>query len=272
MNDNISIPPAPPTFTSVPTTNVGTSADYQREPQDETEENRPKVTIFHDSLCHKINPTMMNNEKVIITKVLSPTLSDTQKNVDELEEGDTDRIVIQGMTREVGGMDTDEYAKLTFTTVDKCLTKAEKVVVSLIVDREDDPGIRAKAEAVNALIKLEYMNTPNVFVCNNDNLRDRKYKQKRDFIHLTEAGTSRLANNLKYKIAESLGIQVVKKIRNMDRDGYDRRQSFYVDRRFMNNNNYRYKNDDSTNDNRYKENSQYRQFRSDKWQHGFAGW
>ena len=52
---------------------------------------------------------------------------------------------------------------------------------------------------------------PDVQVCPHDNLRERKYKQSRDFLHLTVAGTSRLANNLKFAIAESLDIEVVKK-------------------------------------------------------------
>ena len=51
-------------------------------------------------------------------------------------------------------MATDEFTALTFRTVEKCLAKAEKVIVSLIVDREDDAETRTKAEAVNALIKF----------------------------------------------------------------------------------------------------------------------
>ena len=67
---------------------------------------------------------------------------------------------------------------------------------------------------MRCLLKLKYMDDTHVLICNHDNLRDRKYRQKRDNLHLTEAGTSRLANNLKYKIAESLNIQVVKKKRS----------------------------------------------------------
>ena len=118
-------------------------------------------------------------------------------------------------------MKTEEFTSSTFRTVDKCLAKAEKVVVSLIVDREDNLETRAKAEVANAMIKLKYMNNPRVLVCNHDNLRDRKYRQRRDELHLTEAGTSRLANNLKYKIAKSLDIQVIKKRSNEYRNGYE---------------------------------------------------
>ena len=71
------------------------------------------------------------------------------------------------------------------------------------------------------------MNHHTVFLCNNDNLRDRKYRQRRDNLHLTDAGTSRLANNLKYTIAESLDSQVVKKQwteNNKYRNRCDRRE------------------------------------------------
>ena len=188
---------------------------------------RPTVVLFHDSLCNKINNTMMSKEKVSITKVWAPTLGETQEKVDDVDR--VDRIVIQGLTREVGDMDTGEYTALTVSTVDKCLTKAEKVIVSLIVDREDDVEIRAKAEAVNAMLKLKYMNNSDVLLCNHDNLRDRRYRQMRDNLHLTDPGTSRLANNFKYKIAESLDIQVVKKRRSeytdyRERVNYEQRE------------------------------------------------
>ena len=141
------------------------------------------------------------------------------------------------------------------------MTKTEKVIVSLIVDREDDPENRAKAEAVNAMIKLEYMNNPKVLVCNHDNLRERKYRQRRDNFHLTVPGTSRLANNLKYKIAEALDIQVVKKRRSYDRynsERYDDNANQRSWDHFSNNNN---KNLDYTNNQRsqnYHQNGLFR--------------
>ena len=134
-------------------------------------------------------------------------------------------------------MSPDDLAALVFETVDRCLTKTDKVIVSLIVDREDEVEYRAKADAVNALIKLKYMNNTNISVCSHDNLRERKYKQRRDLLHLTTAGTSRLANNMKYCIAKSLGIEVAKKrvkeddVRN-DRNIYERQNG---DRQVWNN-------------------------------------
>ena len=105
---------------------------------------------------------------------------------------------------------------------------------SLIVDREDDYMVRAKADLANAIIKVKYLENHKVFVCHHNNLRDKRYR-KNDQLHLNEFGTSRLANNLKYKIAESLDISVVKKQRIADNryndrnnysnySNYDRRQ------------------------------------------------
>ena len=65
---------------------------------------------------------------------------------------------------------------------------------------------------MNANLKYKYYNNSKVSICNNDNLYDRKYRAQ-DGLHLTPIGTSRFASNLKYKIAESLGITVEKKKR-----------------------------------------------------------
>ena len=245
--------------TPIDPSSTGEIIDLQNTPTHEKLNDRPNVILFHDSLCNKINDTMMKNENVSITKIWSPTLGETQENLDEIDHAD--RIVIQGLTREVGDMTAEEFTSLTFSTVDKCLSKADKVIVSLIVDREDDLEIQAKAEAVNAMIKLNYMNDSNVLVCNHNNLRDRKYRQRRDNLHLTDPGTSRLANNLKYKIAESLNIEVVKKRkidsgRYGDRDNYER----------VDNTNGRYWNNNRANNGNYERNNyfQNREFQFDR--------
>ena len=79
------------------------------------------------------------------------------------------------------------------------------------------------------------MNNPDVVICSHDNLRERKYKQGRDLLHLTVAGTSRLANNVKYSIAKSLDIQVAKK-RKYDNDGRNDRQRYNLNQYATNGN------------------------------------
>ena len=90
------------------------------------------------------------------------------------------------------------------------------------------------------LKKLKYMNHTNVLVCHHDNLRDRRYRGT-DKLHLTDPGTSRLANNLKFKIAESLGIEIRRKARKEDTNQYDRgdryERSTNYNQRFRTNNN-----------------------------------
>ena len=80
---------------------------------------------------------------------------------------------------------------------------------------------------------MKYLDNEKVIICHHDNLRDRIYRQ-RDQLHLTDHGTSRLANNLKFKIAESLGIRIEKK--RVDEDKYSRYNRSQDERRY---NNYR---------------------------------
>ena len=124
-------------------------------------------------------------------------------------------------------------------TVAKAATKANKVIISSIVCRDDNEMIKMKAEVVNANLKYAFLNDPKVIVCDNGNLRDKKFRGN-DGIHLTPHGTSVFANNLKFKIAESLKISVVRKDRRNyrtenrnDRIGvYHNRSQYYNERRF----------------------------------------
>ena len=174
---------------------------------------------------------------VLVTKVWSPTLEETTNNVESLSSK-VDTIVIQGLTRELDGSSAEELTELFFESVEKCLDKADKVIVSLIVNRDDDDSlvIPAKLAVVNANIKLNYVNNNNVLVCHHDNLNDRKYR-RRDRLHLSEYGTSRYANNLKFKIAESLGITVKNK-RWEDRRREENRFNYRSDDRSYNVQNY----------------------------------
>ena len=63
------------------------------------------------------------------------------------------------------------------------------------------------------------MNNPKVIVCGNVNLQERKFRNL-DGLHLTTHGTSVLANNMKYKVAKALNIQVERKFRRLRSDFY----------------------------------------------------
>ena len=171
----------------------------------------PNVVIFHDSLCKHINNTILRNEGVTTTKIWAPTLKEIQEEADDMEH--TDVIVIQALTREISkDSDSEDVVDAVTQTVNKCLLKSDKVVLSSIINREEDDILGVKAEMVNANVKYRYINNPNVLVCNNDNLHHRKYRTE-DKLHLSEHGTSLFATNLKYKISEALGITVEKKRR-----------------------------------------------------------
>ena len=162
----------------------------------------------------------MSREKVKVTKVWSPTLQQTASKVDDIESA-VDTIVVQALTREVSDLQTAEFIVLVEETVTKCLTKSNKVVLSLIVERDDCETARDLAESANAILKTKYKGHESVLVCHHDNIRHKRFR-KPDKLHLNDDGTSRLASNLKYKIAQSLNIKVVKNPNKSFENGTER--------------------------------------------------
>ena len=193
----------------------------------------PNVILFHDSLCKPINDTIMSREKVNVTKVWSPTLQQTASEVDDIQTA-VDTIVVQALTREVSTLPTADFVALVEDTVTKCLTKSKKVVLSLIVERDDCEKARGLAESANAMLRTKFKGHESVLVCHHDNIRHSRFR-KPDKLHLNDDGTSRLANNLKHKIAQSLNIKVVQNPNKPSGNG--------LDRRFHNNNGWYGNND-----------------------------
>ena len=191
---------------------------------------QPSVAIFHDSLCKKINETILNKEKVTTSKIWAPTFDDMDKGIDELEQHDA--IVLQALTRSLDNLSAEEIVTETNNLVEKCLSKTDKVIISSIITRDDDNDINIKAELVNANLKYKIIKNPRVLICDNTNLRDRKFRI-RDRVHLSDHGTSVFANNLKFKIAEALNVTVVKKRRNDGRwnnSGWNNNAGYMKDR------------------------------------------
>ena len=141
---------------------------------------------------------------------MAPNLNEINKTLDEMDY--TDTIVIQALTRDLSDKTIDDMEETIKETILKASTKAKNVVISTIVGREDDDSLKAKEEVINANIKYTYLKDPTVFVCDNGNLIDGKFRLS-DGIHLTAHGTTVLASNLKYKIAEALNVKVLKKDR-----------------------------------------------------------
>ena len=171
-------------------------------------ENQANVIILHDSLCDDINESIMSRERINTKKMQTHSLAEIELKLNEIQNADV--IVIQSLTNSLPQQSSNEINKLINDSVYTALSKAKKVVVSTIIARDDEYIIHLKGELINSIIKYNYINEGRVVICNNDNLNDNKFRVE-DGIHLTPHGTSLLAVNLKYKIAEALNIDVVKK-------------------------------------------------------------
>ena len=193
-------------------------------PEIETDEvtfDNVKVILLHDSLCGKINDTILSRENITMKKIWAPNLNEINKTLDEMDN--TDTIVIQALTNDLRDKTINDMEEIIKETISKASTKAKHVVISTIVGREDDDSLKAKAEVINANIKYTYLKDPTVLVCDNGNLKDVKFRLS-DGVHLSDHGTAVLASNLKYKIAEALNVKVLKKDRYKRTDkSYQRR-------------------------------------------------
>ena len=190
----------------------------------EVETTRDEVVILHDSMCGKINDSLLSREKVTVKKVWAPDLDHMEEALDDV---DAKVVVLAALTRDLDQMETNEMNERITGLVSKALTKANKVVISTIIMREDVVDIDLKVNLVNAHIKMKYKRNDNVVVCDNYKLDDPTFR-KVDKLHLNDNDVSILASNLKYSIAEAVGVQVIKK--QYQRRDFERR--YDGDRRY----------------------------------------
>ena len=80
-----------------------------------------------------------------------------------------------------------------------------------MINREDVDHIWRSIDLINAYIYFKYDSDENVIICDNSKLYDSRFRY--DKLHLTDPGISILASNLKYGIAKSLQVKVLKKNR-----------------------------------------------------------
>ena len=192
--------------------------ESQRKTEFSDENNNPgRVLIFHDSLCGEINNTILSREMVDTKKVWAPDFRQMEEQLNKTQN--TETIVLQAFTREITSKSVEEINKEIDVVVNKALMISKNIVISTIVAREDTHDIKYKIDSINANMKYKYRDNERVFICDNANLNNEKFRRE-DGIHLTQHGTSLLATNLKYKIAEALNVNVIKKNRNI---GYDYR-------------------------------------------------
>ena len=138
-------------------------------------------------------------------------------------------VVLQSFTRELASMEVVDMNQRIDDLVNLALTKTEKVVISTIINRTDITDIDLKVAEVNLHIERKYRNHESVVICDNHKLHDKEFRG-RDELHLNNDGVPIFASNLKFSIAEALGVRVIKKQR-YNEERYDRR----FDDRYENN-------------------------------------
>ena len=117
---------------------------------------KPKIILMHDSICGPITEGICSKENIITKKVWAPHLINVQEEIENLEEN-VDVIAIHAMTNDLKHKEVDELVNKLSDVVDQSLEKANKVVISTIINRHDDPVLSAKASAINANTKLKYL-------------------------------------------------------------------------------------------------------------------
>ena len=175
--------------------------------EDDDEDGQADVVILHDSLCKNINDTIMSREKVNVKKVWAPDMVHMDAALDDVH---AKVIVLQAWTRDVSKLSVEDMNEKIVEVINKALTKAEKVVVSTIVNRNDIADINLKVNTVNASLLLKYTRDESVIVCDNSTWYHRDFHIA-DKLHLNDEGTSALASNLKYAMAEAIGVRVIQK-------------------------------------------------------------
>ena len=184
------------------------SSSHQPQPQP-TPEMINRCTILHDSLVKKVNDTLLRREGVGVNKVWAPDFKRMEEEIDKMQP--TETIVVQAFTRAIDKLEIDDMYKHIDNVVTKAKTKAKKIVIPTIVYREDIPNLWRSIDMVNAYIFYKYDHDNDIVIADNSKLKDATFRCP-DKLHLTDAGTSVLASNLKYGIANALNVKVVKKV------------------------------------------------------------
>ena len=216
----------------------GTDAANNQNRQDEEDsddEPEERVILLHDSLCNKINDTILRREEIKRKNIWGPDLEGMKAKITD-SIANTDVIVLQALTRDVARLSEEEFCNKVDEVVQLAATKAKKVVISLIVHREDintetNEDLGAKADLINARINIKYRESRDIIICKHSNLFDSR-NLKDDGIHLKDFAIPRLASNLKHKMAEALGIEVRRRPNRTENDRNRGRNNDEYDTRY----------------------------------------
>ena len=122
---------------------------------------QPKILLLHDSLCKGINETILSREKITTEKIWAPTI-DEMINKIESYEGNVDLIILQALTRDLGKLSLTDMGNQLKRAIETASSKAKKVMVPTIVQREDDEKLNKMAAVINANIRYTYLDDPTV--------------------------------------------------------------------------------------------------------------
>ena len=95
-----------------------------------------------------MNPTILSREKITTKKMWALTLADVQKELTETPKSDA--VILQPLTRSLNNTSAEDSINQTTETIEMCSAKVDRVVLSTIISRDDDPIVDAKADLVNA--------------------------------------------------------------------------------------------------------------------------
>ena len=214
-NENSELQNKLSTINSAANTDLATDDTTLHEPVPADEEHcdldsetvdQPDVVLLHDSICKRINNTILSREGVSVQMI--PTFTLTQV-VDELEHLTAPRkaIVVHVGVNDLKTDDAPTVAERTIYVTNLLRTKFPHlpIILSNIVEC-DDKHAQDAINLINGTVNLKYDSDPNIHT-------SRHHIQKwgrsnGDGIHLNDEGTRTLAGDLKNTITQVLGITV----------------------------------------------------------------
>lgn len=201
------------------------------------------VLFIGTSLTQGIKPDklLQGYQTDLVTKY---RVADAAAYIDEYSKPPPAAVVFQQMSNNIKDSSTtaqqcaDELAKLVEKTIAKF--PASKIILSLPPGR-GDPDLHLKTLTANVTVKQKFYKTKNVAICDNSCLLENDTPTSTffndDLLHLNNAGTSKLAANIKTVLCKSLDIEVRKQERynkngpsptyNRERFTNSRKQGWY---------------------------------------------
>ena len=155
-----------------------------------------KVLFVHDSLFLDVDMTKLR-KVARVEKLRAPLLSHALAVLDRVSDRSVDVVVVQTLYKDVASrMGFQAVTMQLDQVVQKARQKGDRVVISTVVDVNEDRKVRVKGELINASVKAIYLDCADeVFVCDNRNIVWEKYARK-DCQQLTKEGRKLLEMNL----------------------------------------------------------------------------